>query len=457
MQSITVFGSSVCNFDCSFCFLHKNTAYASYNALIKEAWENGEYVKNLEKTMRKLKADPLEVKEMQIWGGESLLGIDGITKNLTNIYEIFPNINDWLLSSNFSVKIDSLINFIVELDKIADRSVTFKLQLSIDGPPGEISENGHNGWSKYEENIDKLTNYFNNYKLKWVHVNILIHPTVAKEHYFKFIDYEYLKNYMIFMYDFGKKIQNKCISKYLFFTQEIIYPNIATPYEFTVEDGRNFRKVFEVWDQVYRDYFEEKGLANEGFFSGIGLFSRIKNINSPNTECRELHGAITINYDGSIVECSGSFIDYYEPYLKELQEKNEIDLYLVSKSHNQMTSYFPNESSVEQLEDKKWYVHDGGYRNTKAVYLASTVNAANALAHAGQISIKYIDNYDLLLRHCSLILNCTSCSRNNIAETHMPYVLPIGALRLYLNGAAEYIYDYIKNNYSQVLIARSKT
>ena len=64
MQSITVFGSSVCNFNCSFCFLHKNTAYTSFNALIKEAWENGEYVKNLEKTIRKLKADPLEVKEM---------------------------------------------------------------------------------------------------------------------------------------------------------------------------------------------------------------------------------------------------------------------------------------------------------------------------------------------------------------------------------------------------------
>jgi hypothetical protein len=43
-----------------------------------------------------------------------------------------------------------------------------------------------------------------------------------------------------------------------------------------------------------------------------------------------------------------------------------------------------------------------------------------------------------------------------MAETYMPYVLPIGALRLFLNGAADYMYDHIYYNPIMVEIAKSK-
>lgn len=455
--TITVFGSSACNLNCNYCFLHKNKAYSSYNTLIKQAWQSGEYVKNIEKTLHKMKADPLKIHQFEIWGGESLLGIDDITKQLPNIYNLLPNLNQYLLSTNFTINIDSLINFIVAIDKIADRDTAFKLQFSIDGPPGEISDIGHNGWDYYEKNIEKLTNFFNNYQLKYVKLNMLIHPTIDIKHYLKFTDYNYLKYYMEYMYNFSKLIRSKCISRSMYFTQTLLYPNLATPYEFTTEDGRNFAKVFEVWDQVYNDIFQgEEELINEGFYNGCGLFSWIQKMDEPNKQCRELRHALTINYDGSIAECSGSFITTYEPYLKELQEKDEKEFYLIAKAHNNMTNYQPLELSDEEIIKKNWYIHQGGYRETKSTYLASTIRAANALAHAGQILDKYKNNYDLLLKHCSLILNCTSCSRNNIAETYMPYVLPIGALRLFLNGAADYMYDHIYNNPLMIEIARSK-
>jgi hypothetical protein len=71
---------------------------------------------------------------------------------------------------------------------------------------------------------------------------------------------------------------------------------------------------------VYNDIFQNKdnNLINEGFYSGCGLFAWIKPIDKPNLECRELNKALTINYDGSIAECSGSFITNYDLYLKEL-------------------------------------------------------------------------------------------------------------------------------------------
>jgi hypothetical protein len=46
---------------------------------------------------------------------------------------------------------------------------------------------------------------------------MLIHPTIGIEHYLKFTDYDYLKNYMEYMYNFTEKIRDKCISRSMYF------------------------------------------------------------------------------------------------------------------------------------------------------------------------------------------------------------------------------------------------
>lgn len=454
IKSITIFGSSVCNFNCSFCFLHKNKAYGEYNKLLCEAWDNGSYLINMKRSLEKLNVETKDVNEIQIWGGESIINIDKITKNLKDIYKLFPNISLWQLSTNFSVHLPKFIDFIKELDKLANFGTVFNLQFSIDGPPGEISEVGHDGWEYYEDNIKLLTDTFNNYKLNNITINMIIHSTLNKEHYLKLADYDYLKDYMIKMYEFGKSIKDRCISKSLYFNQDIIYPNLATPYEDTKEDGEKIAQIFYMWDKLYKDYFEKLGLRNNKFYSGMGLFANIKRLTAPNSECRELSEALSITHEGKIVECSGSFIDDFEPYLTELLETKEFDNYLTSKVHKNMSMYNPVDCSDKDIARKEWSIHVGGYRGNLTTYLQTTIKAANELAHSGQILDKYKDNFPLLHKHCSLMLNCSSCSRNNIAETRMPYVLPIGAIRRFLNGAIDYIYDDLYNNFERVEMAR---
>ena len=49
-------------------------------------------------------------------------------------------------------------------------------------------------------------------------------------------------------------------------------------------------------------------------YSGCGPIIEDRPLFKPNAECTELKSCITINYDGSICECSGSYIDSFKPH-----------------------------------------------------------------------------------------------------------------------------------------------
>jgi hypothetical protein len=93
--------------------------------------------------------------------------------------------------------------------------------------------------------------------------------------------------------------------------------------------------------------------------------------------------SLTFNYDGSICECNGSFIDNYQPYLDELIKNKDTKNYEIALIHNKMTSYNPILSDENEINKYKWAVHDGGYRNTGLIYLHMAFNEAKALLKAG--------------------------------------------------------------------------
>ena len=142
------------------------------------------------------------------------------------------------------------------------------------------------------------------------------------------------------MNNFCNEINNLCISESINFLHRFVFPKVATPYTDTVEDGINYAKIIRTWESVYQNEFYSKDteIDKDGFFDLFGCLKEI-DIRQGNPQCRELNDALTINYDGSIAECSGSFITTYEPYLKELQEKDEKEFYLIAKAHNNMTNY----------------------------------------------------------------------------------------------------------------------
>lgn len=449
IASITFISSAMCNLNCSFCYLNKNIAYSSFNTLVRQAWKDKTYIKNVCTSLDKLNIDKTSINTISLWGGETLLSITDVTNNLKEIYQSFPNITNWMVSTNWTSNVYDIFDFLKEIDKYSKYPTEFSLQLSIDGPPGPISEQGHNGgWDKYEKNMDIFTNLINNYKFRHMLINVHINAVVSKELYLKtFSTYEGMYSYMKFMMDMSQKFQSQCISESLVFSDHFIFPGCAFPYNDTVKDGLKLIEIFKLWDYVYNKEFKDT-YPYEPFYLGLGHYNKNKYLFSQNVECGELMTSLTFNYDGSICECNGSFIDSYQPYLDELIKNKDTKNYEIALVHNKMTSYNPILSNENEINKYKWAVHDGGYRNTGLIYLHMAFNEAKALLKAGQISSIY-ENDEILFKHLTAILGGLSCSRNNIVDTLIPYATPIGALRRFLNGAAQYIFETETKKYKR--------
>lgn len=436
INSISVISSASCNLNCSFCYLHKNKSYKQFDALVKEAWSNGSYITNLVKTIKGLNGNVEDIKCIQLWGGETLLALDNIIPNIKGFYTNFPNIEEWKFSTNLLINIDKLFDLILEIEKEAKKNARIMMQISIDGPPGPFCEVGHNGdWKIYRANINYLLNKINTTRLRKIKLDLVINATVPKDLYFKFLDYQEMVDYVRYMSDFMKEIDDQCISGAVNVLSIEVFPTYALPAEDTAEDGVKMLAIAKLWDQVRENEFPEFDKFF-GFYRGTGDTHVEDIVFINNVECSELRNSFTVNYDGSICECSGSFIENFEPYLQELLDNNDIKEYQKSKIRNHVV-YNPGTATEKEKEYYEWVVHTG-YKDTQLTYLHLMMAEAVELAKSGQIDPIYLYDKTLLLRHLISFSNINACSRQNIADTHIPYLVSVGSLRRYLNGLINY-------------------
>ena len=81
---VSVLGSSICNLNCSYCYLHEQhfcNAYATLNKEIQEAWINGSYIENIQKVFQEINCKTSEVTNFEIWGGEPLILIENLVES----------------------------------------------------------------------------------------------------------------------------------------------------------------------------------------------------------------------------------------------------------------------------------------------------------------------------------------------------------------------------------------
>lgn len=440
--SISVISSSICNLNCSFCYLNKNKSYKKFNELTRQAWQNGDYVKNLKNTIQALNINVEDVQTFQLWGGETLLTIEDLIPNLQKIYEILPNLTLWQISTNWMVNIENVFKFFQELDKCgdADKELVVTLQLSIDGPPGPLCEQGHNGnWDTYINNIKQFTNLVNNYKFRHLKIIFSVNSTVNKENYFnEFNTYEKIKSYVQYMKNFTDLIDSLCISKSLEMGQKIIFPGLATPYFETTEDGWKFREICALWENVRIHEFPDFPI-DFNWYHGCGEIDILKPILSSNLECSELKNSLTINYDGTIVECSGSYIDHFTEYQQELLDENRMNDYYTAQLHAKV-SFNPDGKSIEDINTYNWFVYNG-YKSNTSTYLTLMMATCEELALSGQIPSYYAYDKRLLLKQLNALSNLISCTRENIRDTRIPYLVKPECFRRFLNGVMQYAYE----------------
>jgi len=445
--SISFLTASSCNLDCSFCYLHKNQSFKNFDRIILKAWDNGSYIKNVKKSLRRLDADIEKIINIDFWGGETLMFINHITPHIPTLLTEFPKVRELKISTNWTLDVEDFIKFIKELDKEIDHKIDVRIQMSIDGPPGPIMETGHNGdWNKYYENIDKFIKEFNNYPLKNVYIRFHINSVIKKDIYFEsFSSEEKMQQYVDYMKNFIDHIRQQCISKHLNCGQNFIFPQLALPYTETTEDGRKLADIIKIWETLRFRYSEDN--YDDQFFHGMSNLEAPAWLLKENIECGELSAALTFLPDGSIVQCSSSYMDHTEEYQNELLQNKEFEELKKAKRLNNF-HFNPRIMSEEELEDLKWYMFNGN-KNNVATYIHIMMITADELAQAGQIPYYFHKDPNYLWKLLVTLSNTNTCMRENIRDTGNVFIPNISLYRRLLNGVMQHIYKVTQVSYEQ--------
>lgn len=127
IHALSVITSSTCNLNCKFCYLHKNKVNHEYNNLIRQAWDDGTYLENIRKVFEKMGNDRNDVTQIHFWGGETLIQVDLLEKNVPKFYELFPNIKSWHISTNWVININNFFTFLKTIDNCAHQEAKIVL------------------------------------------------------------------------------------------------------------------------------------------------------------------------------------------------------------------------------------------------------------------------------------------------------------------------------------------
>lgn len=451
INAIDLLSSSCCNMNCSFCYLHKNNAYKILNDQVLKAYELNNYFDICKDVILKLNSEPKYIKNISFWGGETTLYLDKVGKNLNKLFENFPEVSTFFISSNMKSNANQLTAFVnAIIDQLPQEKDKFnlKIQASIDGPDGICTKVGHPG--NFEDYTKSFIDFFDGVekihdkvKSKISFIQIKFNPTLPKDIYFDiFSDYNKAFNYFKYMFTYIKTLNS-----YISYLKNIIVVipgtvGIALPFNDTTNDGYKYAECLKIINEVLNDSEIKKLYEYKDDFKywrHYEGFNRDDSICAQNYECNQYAETLTILPDGTVVECNGTYIDSFDEYQKELLDKKEFKL-LQQAQLSSKISYNPLKMTEYEIERINRIVVNG-YRHTFYIYNALKYGLIKELALSHQIPIEYSFDKKLLIQHTQVLNQYYTCSRENMKANNIPYIGTPDQYRLTLNGAVQYAYQ----------------
>ena len=464
ISQLSIFGSSICNLSCGYCYLNKNKGYAEFNKIIQQAWLDGTYVENIIKVFEKLNSDPDELKNIELWGGEPLILTKNMVPHIADLFKHFKKVQRVLVPTNWAaVNVPDFVDFLHEIDKYVrpqnGKKFDFAIQCSIDGPPGDFNANGHNAnWAIYVQNLEELKKLLDERPLKNMIASYIVHPTASKELLLKhFSTYDGIKDYLNKLgsfIEYCKDITNTPGTS-VFTIDPMAAPLIAVPAETSTEEGIEIARIYRMFEHVVNN--ELKVPKGEHGYHYVAHFFTVGDLTKSNPECAEAGDfAVTIIPDGTIVECACSYIEHYEPYLQSLLENGDDFAYRTAKIRN-FNFFNPLTATEEEWKEHFWYVLDGGFRCTSSIYYNLQMALMQELALSKQIDSCYLNDAEKLFDDLTLAQSIFTCTRENLKDTRIPYLMDVNQGRRWFNGFVDFVSDnnkaelkdYMKGQYTK--------
>lgn len=462
IEQVSLLGSSICNLQCKYCYLHNQETKEFYHKLndeVQMGWKNHSYVNNIKRVFEKIGADPNKTSRLELWGGEPLIQIENFLQSDKDLFELFPNIDFFMIPTNFAwpEKIASQIP-----QMVTDFDITRKiqgaeihLQLSIDSYKGIILEEGHHAQNtQYLKNLEALIIGISKIELLNTKILIDIHPTASGQNILKNLSsYDQIKEYLDGMF-FLKKYSDQLIEKYqckdkIIYGESAFFPLCAVPENSTIEEGYKYTEILKKADYLQYIHKYMSGVVGHFFEEFAHNFSNLQ-LFTANHECPESnYNAIMILPDGTISECACSYVANRPEYLNLILNKKEYEDYRLSVTRKK---YFfnPLTATKEEEEFNDWY-NLQGIRHNYSTALNLTMGLCQELSLSQQISPIYAQDPVLLFKHLSLESTGYSCTREQFYTTGVPFLPIPGDYRRMLNGEVDCVYSTMLNEYKTIV------
>lgn len=454
MCAVELFSSSVCNLNCSYCYIPKNKEMSLYHKKILEKLEDGTFIENL----KALYGNDLEY--LGLWGTEQTLILDRFIKIIDKYFEAFPKIREVSFSSNLIAFPERIVELSKAVDKYAKRNVVLKWQVSIDGPEwvNDVGR-GEGATKKILENLDIYFNLIKDVELRKTTISFSLKPTVAIEFmeimnddFDKLI--EWYKFFDDIVFKINEIIKGSKIEKRISMPDRVT-PTLVVPGKYSVEDGKTLARFFRNIMRLEKLAKSKKDLFHYNSYPLNGYVNRLANIiqNYHDISLRPQNGTCSggdtqfgLNLEGYMFPCHRLFLFDNEDYLRSIFEgEKDINEWDVSKFsegivRNVKKYLVVNKNSTERNIARYFYTLRG-YHDNLAYKVSTTVSQIYELALAGQASRKYLECRELT-ELLALFLNTRmSCPIENYLQSGSLHLPPISITRLFANGAFEVLLE----------------
>lgn len=436
-NSIVFYSCGVCNLKCRYCNIDKNPALKQIDKELEESFKGDYYINQVKKYLPR--KDMLRVVEL--WGGEPFLHMDRTHNLIRQLIDFYPYYNFTYSSTNFAFDTwtDQLFGLFDVFGEYPDRYFRYCLQLSVDGPE-EMNDAGRGigTTKKCLNNFNKMVQLIKDGRLpNNLNVELTIKGTLDTYSIKDLLDKDKIINYYKFIEDnYIDPIQNLNIPQV---TLGCHIPNMAVPSPATVEDGKNFATFIKLCREI-----EEENKINKIFkyYKIITPYYNtvcLKNLTYKSIICSCGSGTTSIGFlpNHMISTCHEGFTQLAQDYLrlatinKDRESSINLDQYL-------------NEQEVplcmtEEEYEKHMYKMSTYFYPDSTVQLATSTSIIIALAMAGQIESKYMDETEALKAAIFTQKRAPYCIKDNYNRTGSYTMQPIGLYKLFLNGAKQYM------------------
>lgn len=456
LEAARLMMTAVCNMNCSYCYISKNSSLASIHQKIKEEFET---ITVLGKLKDICKGE--ELKYLELWGAEPTLHLEYFTKDLEGILNEFPNLECIMMSSNFATKdsVSKIIDMIEAINMLVsdEKELIVRIQISTDGPK-ELSEgtrilmSGEEAADIITENFQHLIESLADLKFKqglMLHINFK--PTVPIDKMRMMLDKDNFLKYWAY-FDNMLAIHIKHPNKNIRIT-DLGFPSLVVPGNYTAQDGRDFARFIEYCAEMGLEDMESRHFEHVKLerhipylirFRHLVSLQHVRRINHRSLGCGAAVGGIAIGLGKESHVCHRTYMQNHPEYVDNLAlvaDEYEIGRLKLFNKH-QIVNY---DNEEKFLAHKRVVMGTKHYANLAIGYI---IQALKNLALVSQASEIYLCDDEFCKATAQFIRGENGCIVESGLSSGSMHLQPMSVIKIFGNGAMETLnrvyHEYVK-------------